>query len=89
MPLVDLDTILANSELDLLDDLAASCLDTQDLGRLHDVVSGGGPVINARDSHNLGQAVAFNGQVVSIIRVHLFGNDCALDARHSLNDNMR
>ena len=88
MPLVDLDTILTDSELDLLDDLAASCLDTQDLGRLHDVVSRGGTVINARDSHHLGQAVAFDGQVVSIIRVLLFGNDSALDARHTFDDDM-
>ena len=88
VPLVDLDTVLADSELYLLDDLAASCLDTQNLSSFHDVVRRGGSVVNTRDAHDLGQAVALDSQVVSIIGVLFFGNNCALNTRHALDDHM-
>ena len=53
MPVIYLDTVLTNGELDLFYDAAPCRFDSKDFFDLHNMVCASGTEVNARCSHDL------------------------------------
>ena len=89
VPVVDLDAVLPNRELDLVYDHVSRRLDAEYLRCLHDMVSASLPVVDAGCSHHLGQAIPLYRQVIALFTATvLLGNDGALDGRIALDYNV-
>ena len=84
---VDLDSVLAYCELDLIDDLRSCSFNSQHSGGLHDMIGRGLAEIDTWRTHDLSQTVTFDRQVVFFLS-GILGNDSSLNSRATLNDDM-
>ena len=87
VPVVDLNTVLTNRELDLLNDRISCSFDSKNFGCLHDMISRGEAVIYSWCSHHSSQTIALYSQVILLFRC-ISWNDCPLDGWASLNNHV-